>query len=124
MKKLTLNAVLQESLKDPLEAAAYLDLALEEKNIDAFLQALKTVAEAQGGMSAVARKAQLNRAGLYRIFSSAGNPSFRNVARIIDSLGYKIRFERQREKRQVKDPMKKTYDFKRGTKNPYAARLK
>ena len=95
MKKLTLKDVLQESLKDPLEAAAYLDVALEEKNIDAFLQALKTVAEVQGGMSAVARKTHLNRAGLYRIFSSAGNPSFRNITRIIDSLGYKIRFERQ-----------------------------
>jgi hypothetical protein len=51
MKKLTLNDVLQESLKDPQE--------------------------------------------LYRIFSSAGNQSFCNITRIIDSSGYKIRFERQ-----------------------------
>jgi probable addiction module antidote protein len=95
MKKLTLNQVLMESLKDPKEAAAYLDVALEEKDIDAFLHALRTVAEAQGGMSAIARKTRLNRAGLYRMFTSEGNPSFRNVARVVGSLGYKIRFERQ-----------------------------
>ena len=45
MKKFTLSDVPKESHKDPQEAAAYLDVALEEKNIDAFLRALKTVAE-------------------------------------------------------------------------------
>lgn len=102
MKKLTLNEVLLESLKDPLEAAAYLDVALEEKDIDTFLHALKTVAEAQGGMTAIARKTNLNRAGLYKMFTSEGNPSFRNITRIIGSLGYKIRFERQHTRRRAK----------------------
>ena|ERR1700728_4864954 len=99
MKKLTLNEVLTETLKDPQEAAAYLDVALEEKDIDAFLHALKRVAEAQGGMTAIARKTQLNRAGLYKMFTSEGNPSFRNITRIIGTLGYKIRFERQSKRR-------------------------
>ena len=49
MKKLTLSQVLMESLKDPREAEAYLEVVLEEKDGDAFLHALKTVAEAQGG---------------------------------------------------------------------------
>ncbi len=36
-----------DSLKDPLEAAAYLDAALEDGDMDYLLLALKNVAEAQ-----------------------------------------------------------------------------
>jgi len=50
-----------EALKDPREAAAYLNAALEEGDKDAFLLALRNIAEANGGMKAVAEKAHLNR---------------------------------------------------------------
>ena len=39
-----------EALKDPTEAAAYLNVALEEGDKDALLLALRNIAEANGGM--------------------------------------------------------------------------
>ena len=41
------HSYLIESLKDPLEAAAYLDAVLEDGDCDHILLALKNVAEAQ-----------------------------------------------------------------------------
>ena len=38
-----------ESLRDPREAEAYLNAALEEEDQELFLLALKNVSEAQGG---------------------------------------------------------------------------
>ena len=67
------NDGLRQALLDPDEAAAYLDAALAENDIDAFLLALRDVAEARG-ISQVARSAQLNRENLYRMLASNGNP--------------------------------------------------
>jgi len=50
-----------ESLKDPREAAAYLNAAMEEDDRAVFPLALRNVAEAHGGMTSVAEKARLNR---------------------------------------------------------------
>lgn len=41
-----------EALKDPQEAAAYLNAAIEEGDRTLFLLALRNVAEAHGGMTA------------------------------------------------------------------------
>ena len=55
-----------EQLRDPEDAKIYLSVALEdyEKNEDmeAFLLAIRDVAEAQGGMSKLAERANLTRA--------------------------------------------------------------
>ena len=50
MKKLTQDYVegLREDLKDPQEAAAYLNAALEEESEDVFLLALQDVMAAKG----------------------------------------------------------------------------
>ena len=42
-----------EALKDPREAAAYLNAAMEEGDRELFLLAMRNVAEAHGGMAAV-----------------------------------------------------------------------
>ena len=57
---------LLQDLRDPREAAAYLNAAIEEGSQEAFLLALRDVAEAHG-MSDVARKAHLNRESMYRM---------------------------------------------------------
>jgi len=52
-----------ETLQDPEEATAYLQVTLEEymaDNTEAFLLALRTVAEAQGGLSELARRTRLS----------------------------------------------------------------
>ena len=90
MPKLRFRTYLKRKLKDPKEADAYLEAALQEKDPDSFLSALRDVTEAQGGMSRLARRVRLNRAGLYRMFSKNGNPSFRNILNVLASLGYHI----------------------------------
>jgi DNA-binding phage protein len=52
-----------EWLKDPENAAGYLNAVIEEEDKDALLLALRNIAEAEGGMAAVAEKAHLKREG-------------------------------------------------------------
>lgn len=80
---------LLETLKNPKEAAAYLDAALEEGENEIFLVALRNVVEAQG-MTKVARKAKLNRENMYRMLSERGNPEFSSLWALINSLGLRL----------------------------------
>ncbi|NVO00232.1 MAG: putative addiction module antidote protein [Geobacteraceae bacterium] len=79
-----------EALKDPTEAAAYLNAALEEGDRETFLLALRNVAEANGGVSAVAQKAHLNRESLYRTLSSRGNPEIRTLFNLLHGVGLRL----------------------------------
>lgn len=55
-KSKSYQAELIESLRDPREAAEYLNAALEEVDPELFLLALRNVAEAQGGGGSASRK--------------------------------------------------------------------
>lgn len=79
-----------KALKDPREAAEYLNAALGEGNEEMFLVALRNVAEAHGGMVRLSRLAKLNRANLYKIFSKKGNPEIQTLAGILDTLGLRL----------------------------------
>ena len=94
MPKLTFKEDLTERLKEPKAAQAYLDAALADGDPVLFLEALKNVAEAHGGMSHVAKKVRLDRAGLYRMFSSNGNPTYRNLRNVLEALGYRFKIEK------------------------------
>jgi probable addiction module antidote protein len=91
MKKLTSKYVdgLKESLKDPNEAAAYLNAALEDGSQEVFLMALRDVAEAIG-ISRIARQSKLNRENLYRILSNKGNPQLASLRSVLRSVGLKL----------------------------------
>ena len=82
-----------EALKDPLEAAAYLNAAMEEDDRAVFLLALRNVAEAHGGMASVAEKAHLNRENLYRMLSEKGNPEIKSIFSLLRSMGLKLTIE-------------------------------
>lgn len=79
-----------ESLKDPQEAAAYLNAALEEGDKESFLLALRNIAEANGGMKAVADKAHLNRESLYRTLSRRGNPEVKTLFNLLHGVGLRL----------------------------------
>lgn len=85
------------SLKDPTEAYGYLQVALEEYQIDndaeALLVALRNIADAQGGMTELARKTHLNRQNLYSILSKKGNPRLDTFGLILKGLGFKLTIE-------------------------------
>ena len=80
---------LLETLKDPKEAAEYLNAALEEGNNELFLLALKNVVKAYG-VTNIARKANLNRENLYKMLSEKGNPELASLWSILNSIGLKI----------------------------------
>ena len=79
-----------EWLKDPENAAGYLNAVLEEEDQDALLLALRNIAEAEGGMAAVAEKAHLKRESLYRMLSPRGNPALSNLFSILHGMGLKM----------------------------------
>ena len=78
---------LQEELRDPELAAAYLTVALTEGSAEDFLLALRSVADAHGGLGAVAEAADLNRQTLYRTLSGEGNPTLSTLRSVLRVLG-------------------------------------
>jgi probable addiction module antidote protein len=88
---------LLEKLKDHDEAVAYLNAALEEsfkgdeESQHLFLIALRNVAEAQGGIGALAKKAHVGRESLYKTLSGAGNPKWHTLVSLCVALGLNLR---------------------------------
>ena len=94
MKKVTekYENNLKEDLLDPIEAAEYLNAALEDGSQEVFLMALKDVANAKG-ISEIARETKLNRENLYRILSIQGNPKLKSLSSVLHSVGLKLSVE-------------------------------
>jgi len=94
MKKVTekYENNLKEDLRDPVEAAEYLNAALEDGSKEVFLMALKDIANAKG-ISEIARKTKLNRENLYRILSTQGNPKLKSLNSVLHSVGLKLSVE-------------------------------
>ena len=81
---------LLDALKNPDEAAQYLNACLEDEDVRVFLLALRDVADARGGMRALARDARLNRESLYRMLSKSGNPSLDSLAAVLNACGLRL----------------------------------
>jgi probable addiction module antidote protein len=112
-KVTTYQEDLVNALKDPREAAAYLNAAMEEGDRAVFLLALRNVAEAQGGMASLARKTRMNRESLYRMLSSKGNPEIRSILTLLNSMELRLVVEPKksvvkRNKRRIGSPLPPT----------------
>lgn len=86
---------LADSLKDPREAAAYLNTHLSDKESDSeelFLMALRDVAKAYG-VGEIADKADLGRESLYKALSSDGNPKLATLRSLLKAMGLKLSVE-------------------------------
>jgi probable addiction module antidote protein len=81
------KAGLNERLKDPEYAAAYLNAAQED---GVFLLALRDVAEVHR-IGKVAKAAGVNRESLYRALSTQGNPTRETLGSILEVLGLEHR---------------------------------
>ena len=77
-------------LKDSRNAAAYLEAAFEEDDVEGLMQAVRNVAEAQGGVARVAEKTGLSRETLYRTLSKRGNPQVKSLAAILGATGLRL----------------------------------
>ena len=88
-----------EALRDPVEAAAYLNAHLDEDGDDAeevFLLALRDVARAHG-FGHIAAEAQLGRESLYKALSETGNPRLSTLAALLRVIGLRLAVEVQPE---------------------------
>ncbi len=85
-------------LKDHDEAVAYLNAALEEslkgdeESKQLFLIALRNVAEAQGGVGVLAKKAHVGRESLYKSLSEKGNPKWQTLVSLVMAMGLNLKF--------------------------------
>jgi probable addiction module antidote protein len=79
-----------EWLKDPENAAAYVEAAIEIGDPTGVLQALRNVAEARGGLARIAEKTGLNRESLYRTLSKRGNPELKSLTAILEATGLRL----------------------------------
>lgn len=59
-----------------------------------FYQALEDVAKANIGLSALAKKTNLNRQNLYKIFSGTSSPKLETIENILSSLGFTITIQK------------------------------
>ncbi len=80
---------LMQSLRDPEEAAAYMDAVMELEDRAALLLALRQVAKAHG-MAEVARNAALGEKTLFKSLSDDGNPTLETMNRILHSIGLRL----------------------------------
>ena len=87
-----------ERLRDhPEDVPLYLDIAFEEAEKDgnwgAFMAALRTVAEARGGLGDLAEKLECSRPNLYKTLSEEGNPRLDTFGAILHELGLRLSFQ-------------------------------
>lgn len=80
-------------------AVEYLKAAMESlvnpADRAAALLALRTVAEACGGLGAVAAEAGISRESLYRTLSPKGNPTLKTLLAVLKAVGMKLTVEQE-----------------------------
>ena len=83
-----------EYLDIPEAIAAYLDATLDEMDDDPRLltEALRNVAEAQGGVTKLAERADPDRVALSRTLSGQHHPRIDTLVKVTGACGVKLRF--------------------------------
>ena len=89
---------------DPELAVECLKLALESLNNPdergGSLLTLRSLAEAYGGLGAVAAKAGISRESLYRSLSPKGNPTLKTLVAVLNTMGLRLSVVSQPKKAQ------------------------
>jgi probable addiction module antidote protein len=96
-KGIPLKTIRLEMLKDPEHANCAVEVALEEfeedNDLDVLLNTLRLVAQAQGGLTTLARKTSVSRQALHEALSARGNPRLRTFQNVLGSLGLRMTFK-------------------------------
>ncbi len=87
VKSVSYQDYLIKSLKDPEEAAGYLNAALAGGDTAVFLLALQNVVQAQGGITKLSEKTHKSRTSLYKSLSEKGNPYLRSTTELLGAIG-------------------------------------
>lgn len=83
---------LVESLKDPEEAAAYIEAILEAENPEPELlsSALKDVIDARLRMNNLSEQVKLNWEKLHEILSNSSGAEIYSLVALLDALGFRV----------------------------------
>lgn len=86
------EATIASLKRDPEFAVGYLNAVLADGERGEQLLALRRMAEAFGGIAALAGKANLNLnpKTLYRTLSASGNPELRSLSALLDAMGLRL----------------------------------
>jgi DNA-binding phage protein len=84
------HSYLIKSLKDPLEAAAYLDAALEDGDFEYILLALNNVAEAQKDILSQQNSNELNLQNHPQLAQTQETIGIKAIASLLNQLGLKL----------------------------------
>lgn len=88
-RDISYDTSLSEALKDPAEAAAYIEAVLSLDDPAALLVALRHVAQAHG-MAEVARRADMGNKTLFRALSEKGNPTITTLHKVLHAVGLRL----------------------------------
>jgi len=86
------NDYMVESMKDPVQAAAYIEAVIDLEDPAALLVALRHVAKAHG-MAEVARRADVGDKTLFKALSAKGNPTLATVHKVLSAVGLRLSVE-------------------------------
>jgi probable addiction module antidote protein len=81
-----------EYLNSAEAVAAYLDAYLEDSSPEELRRALDTVARSHG-ISDLAKRSGVTRAGIYKALGQEGNPSFETIRSILAAMGLRLTVE-------------------------------
>lgn len=94
-----------DHLRSSAEIAAYIEAMLVDGDARAVPIALRTVADALGGMNALAERTGLSRETLYRTLSDKGNPRLDTLASLLAAFGLRLSVQpaqKSRGRREVR----------------------
>ncbi len=84
------EAKVESFRNDPAYAAEYLNAVLEDGDQEEIMVTLRQLAQAFGGVAALAEKADLNATTLYRTLSPQGNPEMKSLTAILKAMGMRL----------------------------------
>ena len=76
--------------RDPAFAVEYLNAVLADGDREELLLSLRRMADAFGGVTALAEKADLNAKSLYRTLSAKGNPELTSLSALLGAMGMRL----------------------------------
>ena len=77
-------------LKTEKDIEEYLNVVLEEGDYKFLPVALADIARARKAMTGAAKAAGVSRTSLYQTLSEEGHPAFETIAKVAQSLGYRL----------------------------------
>ncbi|BBD63951.1 hypothetical protein NIES4072_23930 [Nostoc commune NIES-4072] len=89
-KSTSYHEKLIQDIQDPLEAAAYIEVVLEEGDPKMLSKALKNIIEAQGGIDQFSTQVKELYNQLDQMLSEKGEIEFYNLNSLLDALGLQL----------------------------------